>query len=110
MELNFRIILFSELQTRFTHLKKQVQLGRKRLVITQESKIIGFLIPFKDLADFDIPINKNIEMSSTQFQEKLGKDLIDKDIDCIYLTFHNRKILVFLSERLTPYIPLPLIG
>ena len=112
MEKKFKIIPISELRVKLTKIKRKVQLGHQRIVVTSYGEVVGFLVPLKDLApENGIPINKHMAMSLTQFREKLteASELIGDEIDCIYLTFHTRKIMAFLSSRLTSYLPIPLI-
>ncbi len=112
MSKNFKVIPISELRIKLTKIKRQVQLGHQRIVITCYGEVVGFLLPLKDLIpENGIPIEQNIEMPLTQFREKLTEagELVGENVDCIYLTFHNRRIIAFLSSRLTPYMPIPLM-
>lgn len=112
MSKNFKVIPISELRIKLTKIKRQVQLGRQRIVISCYGDIIGFLVPLSDLApENGIPIKHEMEMSLTQFREKLTEagELVGEKIDCIYLTFHTRRIIAFLSSRLTPHMPIPVM-
>lgn len=112
MSTNFKVIPISELRIKLTKIKRKVQLGHQRIVVTSYGEVVGFLLPLKDLApENGIPIENDLEMPLTQFREKLTEagELVGEKIDCIYLTFHTRRILAFLSSRLTPYLPIPLM-
>jgi prevent-host-death family protein len=109
---NFKVVPISELRIKLTKIKRQVQLGHQRIVITSYGEVVGFLLPLKDLEpENGIPIENYIEMPLTQFREQLTEagELVGQNIDCIYLTFHTRKIIAFLSSRLTSYLPIPLM-
>ncbi|MEM8642927.1 MAG: hypothetical protein AAGG51_29540 [Cyanobacteria bacterium P01_G01_bin.54] len=51
-------------------------------------------------------------MSLTVFRDKLTEawEKLLSGIDCIYLTFHKRKVVAFVSPRFTSHLSLPLIG
>ena len=107
---NFKAIPISELRVKLTKLKRPVQLGRQRLVVTCYGELVGFLLPLSDVSpENGIPINCWREMPLTQFREQLTEvmELVESEVDCIYLTFHTRRIIAFVSRRLTPYLPIP---
>jgi hypothetical protein len=107
----FRQIPISELRPRLAKLKRQVQLGRLRLLITCYGEVVGFLVPIDDLeGERDIPINESEEVPLTKFRDSVNEYWmrLQAGVDIIYLTFHTRPVIAFVSPRLAVYLPIPL--
>ena len=107
----------SELRVKIPKLRRQVQLGNLRIVSTHYGEIAAFLLPLSDLdsvidEEGNSLIKKFEEMPLTKFRDELTRawEILQSGIDCIYLTFHNRRVVAFVSPRLTPYLSLPFIG
>jgi len=102
----------SEMRVSLPKIRRLVQLGKQRIVITYYGEIVGFLLPIDDLDREEIPILSTKEMPLTQFRDHMTEawEFLQSGIDCIYLTFHNRKVLVFLSPKLSQYLSFPIIG
>lgn len=112
MSKKFKVIPISELRIRLTKLKRQVQLGQQRVVVTCYGDVVGFLLPLSDVSpESGTPINCWKEMPLTQFREQLTEaaELLESGVDCIYLTFHTRRVIVFVSRCLTSHLPIPMI-
>jgi hypothetical protein len=114
---NFKQIPMSELRVRLPRLRRLVQSGNLRIVCTHYGEVTAFLLPLKDIEDLilhgeDCTLKNTEEMPLTDFREKLAEasEKLLGGIDCIYLTFHKRKVVAFLSPRFTCYLSLPLIG
>lgn len=110
MSKSFTLIPISEIRVKLTKLKRQVQFGHKRIVITCYGEAVGFLLPLDDLSpEKGLPIKRTEEMPLTKFREQLTetKELLESGIDCVYLTFHTRRVIVFVSCRLACYLPIP---
>jgi hypothetical protein len=112
MSYSFKQIPMSEMRVKLPKLRRLVQLGKQRIVVTYYGEIIGFLLPIDDLANDQIPITASEEMPLTKFRDRMTEawELLQSGIDCIYLTFHNRRVLAFLSPKLSQYLSLPIIG
>ncbi len=112
MSYSFKQIPMSEMRVKLPKLRRLVQLGKQRIVVTYYGEIIGFLLPIDDLANDQIPITASEEMPLTKFRDQMTEawEVLQSGIDCIYLTFHNRRVLVFLSPTLSQYLSLPIIG
>ncbi len=112
MSYSFKQIPMSEMRVKLPKLRRLVQLGKQRIVVTYYGEIIGFLLPIDDLVNEQIPITASEEMPLTKFRDQMTEawELLQSGIDCIYLTFHNRRVLVFLSPKLSQYLSLPVIG
>lgn len=110
MSKSFKVVPISELRIRLTKIKRQVQLGQQRIVVTHYGETVGFLLPLSDIApDCDVPIQQSVEMPLTRFREELTEtwELLESNVDCIYLTFHTRRIMAFVNRRLSPYLSIP---
>lgn len=106
---DFKVFPASEIINDFARLKRRVQLGRLRIVISYYGDVIGFLVPLSDLSpENGIPIENQITMSINEFENKLKKPKTLTN-DCIYLTSHTRRIIAFLSKKFTPYMPIPIM-
>lgn len=113
MSKSFKQIPISELRVKLSKLKRQVQLGNQRIVATYYGEVVGFLLPLDDVSpESGVPIDRWEEMPLTQFRDRLTEtwELLQSGVDCIYLTFHTRRVVVFVSPHLFPYLPLPIIG
>jgi hypothetical protein len=110
---SFIQIPMSELRVKLPKIRRLVQLGKQRVVVTYYGEIVGFLLPLDDIdLNPHIPISKTEEMPLTKFRDQLTEswEIVQQEVDCIYLTFHTRRILVFASNRLAPHLSLPMIG
>jgi PHD/YefM family antitoxin component YafN of YafNO toxin-antitoxin module len=117
MNKRFKQIPMSELRVKLPKLRRQVQSGHLRVVCTHYGEVAAFLLPLQDLEELNVEGEESIikrfeEMPLTEFRDQLT-DAWEKLLagtDCIYLTFHKRRVVAFASPRLTSYLPLPLIG
>lgn len=110
MSKNFTLIPISEVRITLTKLKRQIQFGRKRVVITCYGEVVGFLLPLDDVSpEKGVPIRRIKEVPLTKFREQLTetKELLESEVDCIYLTFHTRRVIVFVSYHLANYLSIP---
>lgn len=107
----------SELRIKLPKLRRQVQSGNLRIVCTHYGELAAFLLPLADIDDlnsgeeeFGIQISE--EMPLTEFREQLTEawERLLAGTDCIYLTFHKRRVVAFVSSRFTNQLSLPLIG
>jgi antitoxin (DNA-binding transcriptional repressor) of toxin-antitoxin stability system len=107
----FRQIPISELRPRLAKLKRQVQLGYLRMLITCYGEVVGFLVPIDDVeGDREIPINEFEEVPLTKFRDNVNEYWmhLQAGVDVIYLTFHTRRVIAFVSPRLGVYLPIPI--
>ncbi len=104
-------IPISELRLKLARLKRQVQLGNKRLAATVHGEVVGYLVPVSDVSSENstIPIENSKTMPLTEFRDNLTEswEAINSGLDCIYLTFHGRSVIVFLGKHLFPYLTIP---
>lgn len=109
---SFKQLPLSDLRTSLPKFKRQVQLGMKRIAATYYGQVVGFLVPLKDLivAEQEGAINKSEEMSLSDFRAQMTEcwERLQVDVDCIYLTYHNRRAAAFLSPRLANYLSIPI--
>jgi PHD/YefM family antitoxin component YafN of YafNO toxin-antitoxin module len=116
MNKQFKQIPMSELRVKLPKLRRLVQSGSLRVVCTHYGEVAAFLLPLQDIDDFnseeDINTRKVEEISLTEFRDRLTEswESLLAGTDYIYLTFHQRRVVVFVSPRFTPYLSLPLIG
>lgn len=107
----FRRISISELRAGLAKLKRKVQLGQMRLVITCYGEIVGYLVPMVDVdSENGFPSVHVEEMPLTKFRDQVHEswERLQAGVDCIYLTFHTRPVVAFVSDRLAVHLPIPL--
>jgi len=107
----------SELRVRLPRLRRQVQSGNLRIVCTHYGEVVAFLLPLQDIddlnsGDHESQLQKIEEFPLTEFRDQLTEawEKLLSGTDCIYLTFHKRRVVAFLSPRFTHLLSLPLIG
>jgi antitoxin (DNA-binding transcriptional repressor) of toxin-antitoxin stability system len=116
MNKSFKQIPMSELRVRLPKLRRQVQSGNLRIVCTHYGEVAAFLLPLQDVeafnSDEEPSIQKSEEIPLTEFRDRLTEawEKLLGGTDCIYLTFHKRRVVAFVSPRFTHYLSLPLIG
>lgn len=112
---SFKQLPLSELRVSLPKFKRQVQLGMKRIAATYYGEVVGFLVPLKDVVGLEQDgwIKNTEEMSLSDFRvqmtecwEKLNIEV--DGIDCIYLTFHTRRVAAFVSTRFMSHLPIPI--
>ena len=113
MDNNFEVTHIAELRASIAKLKRQVQMGQKRLIVASHGRVVGFLLPLKDLeGENSIPIEHSKEMPISEFRNRISQawDSLQSDVDCLYLTFHKRRVIAFVSPSLASYLPIPVVG
>jgi len=116
MNKSFKQIPMSELRIKLPKLRRQVQSGNLRIVCTHYGEVAAFLLPLQDVdalnSEEEISIQKTEEIPLTEFRDQLTEawERLLGGTDCIYLTFHKRRVVAFVSPRFTHYLSLPLIG
>lgn len=112
MSNQYKQIPMSEMRVQLPKLRRLVQLGKQRIVVTYYGEIIGFLLPLEDINQEQMQIITTKEMSLSQFRNQMTEawELLQAGADCIYLTFHTRQVLAFLSARFSSHLDLPVIG
>ncbi len=109
---SFKQLPLSDLREGLPKFKRQVQLGMKRIAATYYGQVVAFLVPLKDLeqAEKDGAISKSEEMSLSDFRLHLTEcwERLQMDVDCIYVTYHTRRAVAFVSPRLTNYLSIPI--
>ncbi len=109
---SYKQLPLSDLRESLPKFKRQVQLGMKRIAATYYGQVVGFLVPLKDLeeAEKDGAINNSEEMSLSEFRLHLTEcwERLQLDVDCIYVTYHTRRAVAFLSPRLANYLLIPI--
>ncbi|WP_197484578.1 type II toxin-antitoxin system Phd/YefM family antitoxin [Phormidesmis priestleyi] len=116
MNRSFKQIPMSELRIKLPKLRRQVQSGNLRIVCTHYGEVAAFLLPLQDVdalnSEEEISIQKTEEIPLTEFRDQLTEawERLLGGTDCIYLTFHKRRVVAFVSPRFTHYLSLPLIG
>jgi len=116
MNKSFKQIPMSELRIKLPKLRRQVQSGNLRIVCTHYGEVAAFLLPLQDVdalsSEEEISIQKTEEIPLTEFRDQLTEawERLLGGTDCIYLTFHKRRVVAFVSPRFISYLSLPLIG
>lgn len=109
---SFKQLPLSDLRESLPKFKRQVQLGMKRIAATYYGQVVAFLVPLKDLeeAENDGAIIQSEEMSLSDFRLHLTEcwERLQVDVDCIYITYHTRRAVAFVSPRLANYLPIPI--
>jgi hypothetical protein len=117
MTKSYTQIPISELRVRLRKLRRQVQSGNLRIVCTHYGELAAFLLPLQDIEIFnsgegEYCFQKSEEIPLTEFRDQLTEswEKLQSGIDCIYLTFHKRRVVAFISPRFIHHLSLPLIG
>jgi PHD/YefM family antitoxin component YafN of YafNO toxin-antitoxin module len=116
MNKRFKQIPMSELRIKLPKLRRQVQSGNLRIVCTHYGEVAAFLLPLQDIEEINVEeeshIQKSEEIPLTEFRDRLTEfwEKLLNGTDCIYLTFHKRRVVAFVSPRFTSHFSLPLIG
>jgi len=116
MNKSFKQIPMSELRIKLPKLRRQVQSGNLRIVCTHYGEVAAFLLPLQDVdalsSEEEISIQKTEEIPLTEFRDQLTEawERLLGGTDCIYLTFHKRRVVAFVSPRFISHLSLPLIG
>ncbi len=117
MNTRFTQIPMSELRVKLPRLRRLVQSGSLRVVCTHYGEVVGFLLPLEDVeflssGEIEMGIQKSEEIPLTEFRDQLNEswEKLTGGIDCLYLTFHKRRVVAFISPRFTSHLSLPLIG
>jgi len=117
MNKRFKQIPMSELRVKLPKLRRQVQSGNLRIVCTHYGEVAAFLLPLQDIDALNseegaLSFQKSEEIPLTEFRDQLTEawESLLSGTDCIYLTFHKRRVVAFVSPRFTSYLSLPLIG
>lgn len=94
----------SQLRANLPKFKRQAQLQNKRFAATYYGETVGFLAPLGDAIKLEKSglILKSEEMSLKNFRAGLTEcwERLQVDVDCIFLTYHSRRVATFLSTRL----------
>lgn len=112
MSNQYKHIPMSEMRVRLPKLRRIVQLGKQRIVVTYYGEVIGFLLPIEDIERCEIPVDNFQTMSLSEFRTHMTEawEFLQSGTDCIYLTFHTRPILIFLSPTFSRYLDFPVFG
>lgn len=117
MQKRFKQIPMSELRVKLPKLRRQVQSGNLRIVCTHYGEVAAFLLPLQDIdalnsSEGETIIEQIEEIPLTNFRDQLTEawERLQSGTDCIYLTFHKRRVVAFVSPRFTNYLSMPLIG
>ena len=117
MNKSFKQIPMSELRVKLPKLRRQVQSGNLRIVCTHYGEVAAFLLPLQDVNELnsgegEAVIQRTEEMPLTEFRDQLTEawEKLLAGTECIYLTFHKRKVVAFVSPKFTYHLSLPLIG
>ena len=94
MKKNFKRIPMSELRIKLPKLRRQVQSGNLRVVCTHYGEIAAFLLPLQDVDQ------EGEDISLTEFRDNLTEiwERLLGGADCIYLTFHKRRVVAFVNR------------
>ena len=95
MKKSFERIPMSELRIKLPKIRRQVQSGNLRIACTHYGEIAAFMLPLQDVDQ------EGEDISLTEFREQLTEtwERLLGGTDCIYLTFHKRRVAAFVSTR-----------
>lgn len=107
--IKFTQIPCSELIEILPKIKMQIKQGSKRIAISRNAEVIGFLVPLKDIQSIPKELIESEKVSFKYFQQIL-RLWVKTNLRCdqfFYLTFHNRIVVVFVPIQFTAYLPIP---
>ena len=97
MKKSFKRVPMAELRIKLPKLRRQVQSGNLRIACTHYGEIAAFMLPLQDVDALqtgeDIPLTEFRDNLTEIWERLLG------GADCIYLTFHKRRVAAFVSTR-----------
>jgi len=98
----FDRVPMSELRVSLPKLRHQVQFNKCSIVCTRNGETAAFLLSLHDAAALQIDDKRSEERSLAEFRRTLTEawEKLQDDTDCIYLTFHNRRVVAFVSDRM----------
>lgn len=100
----------SSLRAILPAIKRQVHLAKKQMAVTYYGDVVGFLVPLRSVAGFEEKgwIKSSQSISLARFRAHLTEywESLQFDTDCIYLTYHRRKVVAFVSPRLSTQLQL----
>lgn len=108
---SFKQVPASELRAILPKIKRQVQLGKKKIAVSYYGEIVGFLVPLADLEraieGSAIVVSKDVSLMDFRKDLTSHWESVQSSVDCVYLTYHGRRIAAFVGPNLTPYLPIP---
>jgi hypothetical protein len=94
------VVTLSELRRRLPNYRRRVQRGEV-LSVEYYTAIVGYLIPLA-VAE-SLKIEKAEEMRLIDFRDNMNTawERLDQGVvDCLWLTYHDRRVIAFVSERI----------
>ena len=94
----FTRVTMSELRAGLPKLRRQVQFDDRRFVCTHYGEVAAFLVQTGDFG-----VEKSLDVPLTEFRDRLTdywEELLG-GVECIYLTFHGRRVAAFVSPSVT---------
>ena len=88
-----------DVRSDMSRLRRRVQLQGEQIPVNYYGEIIGFLVPVEDARLLHLGVTKS--MSLAEFRQSLTQnwESLVSEVDCIFLTFHRREALAFVSPR-----------
>ena len=98
----FKAVPLAELRASLLKIARQVRLKGARIAATHYGQEVGYLVPMKEVASLDISEGRGDDVALTVFRAHITEhwERLQFDIDCVYLTYHSRRVAAFLSPRL----------
>lgn len=105
-----------EVKTELPKFKLSIKLGIRRIAVSQQGNVIGFLLPIKDIYTLQennvLNSNRSFKTSLSDFRRELvfyAEQLQSEQakLDCVIVTFNNREAIAFLHSKFTPYLNIP---
>ena len=86
----------SALRAQLAKYQRYVSLNRQRFALTHCGEVIGYLVPAQE-----VQVEHCKDVSLADFRSGLTAhwESLAEDIDCIYLTYHNKRRVAFVSPR-----------
>lgn len=110
----FKEFPMDQLRKELSVRKRQVHLEQYRIAASEYGRIIGFLVPIRDLeaiinGDW-LDLQKITEITMSEFHIRFRSvwDKLENGVDLVYIKYHKRTILAIVTYRFRNFLPIPI--
>jgi hypothetical protein len=94
------VVTLSELRKRLPEFRRKVQRG-ETLAVEYYKSVVGYLLPISIAETLEISASEDMRLIDFRDGMNQAWERVDQEvIDCIWLTYHDRRVMAFVSTRL----------
>lgn len=99
MQNKIRIVPLTDIRNDLPKFRRMVQLGKQVVIPTFYGDIVGLFVNLSSAET--LSIHNFEEISITKFRANATQywEILQIQIDCIYLTSHSRRVMAFVSPK-----------